>query len=116
MPNFNKTMKKIQFILWTFAIALAGVNSKAQGTWSARAPMLTPVNQTGCCVFNNQLYVFGGDNNANEVVDAAQAYDPISDTWTSLAPLPLALNEVGVVAVGGKILVIGGGTTTVFAY
>lgn len=108
LTEIMKTTKTTQLITG-LAWAIATLGSQAQAQWSARAPMLTPRDYAAACVFDNQLYVFGGEFQAyGFLTDANESYDPISDTWTSHAPLPLALAESGAVAVQGQILVIGG--------
>src|SRR5437762_3419247 len=93
-------------LVWT--ITTPAINAQTQ--WSARAPMPTPQDYPASCVFNNQLYVFGGEYQAYGFLTAAnESYDPVSNLWTHRAPLPQALAQSGAVAVQGFILVLGGG-------
>jgi N-acetylneuraminic acid mutarotase len=71
--------------------------------------MLTPRDFAAPCVFNNQLYVFGGEYQAGGfLTDANESYNLLSDGWTIHAPLPVSLAESGAVVVGEKIFVMGG--------
>lgn len=102
-------MKKIQLAFCTFAVALASVNSNAQNTWSPRAPMLVPVDFSASCVFNNQLYVFGGEYQAfGHLTSAGESYDSSANAWSLLPPLPQVIAESGAATCQGKIYVVGG--------
>ncbi len=82
---------------------------KGQTNWAARAPMPTARNNAGFCVFNNKLYVFGGEYKLyGYITNRTEIYDPVANTWTTGTPMPLGLEECGVVPAHGLIFVIGG--------
>ncbi len=75
----------------------------ATDKWTSRAPLPTLRLAFGIAVYQNKIYVIGGDETGvNEV------YDPATDSWATKASMPVARGYVDANTVNGKIYVIGG--------
>ena len=84
-------------------------------TWTQKADMPTPVNNSFVAVIDGKIYVVGGSMNwagggAGQAgnTQTVMQYDPTTDTWTQKADIPKQQNNSSIAAVGGKIYVIGG--------
>ncbi|MGD6933923.1 MAG: Kelch repeat-containing protein [Candidatus Bathyarchaeia archaeon] len=67
-------------------VIVTGVNEvydPATDTWTSKTDMPTPRVGLTAAVFENKIYVFGGNSNVTEV------YDPATDTWTTKASMPV---------------------------
>src|SRR5262249_245056 len=62
-------------------------------------------------VINNKLYIAGGRDANNMIINLTWAYDPMTNTYTQLAPEPGAFqnNVPGSAAASGLLWVFGGG-------
>ncbi len=65
-----------------------------------------PVRSAGNCVWNNEIYFFGG-RGANGYSNKLVKYNVANDQWSVLSDMPIAKETRGEV-VNGKIYVIGG--------
>ncbi|KAF0153351.1 MAG: kelch repeat-containing protein [Ignavibacteria bacterium] len=65
-----------------------------------------PVKSAGSVVYNNKIYVFGGQH-INGVSDKFFEFDPLTNEWKSLTPMPKSKQTCGKV-VGDLLYVIGG--------
>ncbi|MEW5872994.1 MAG: kelch repeat-containing protein [Chloroflexota bacterium] len=95
-------------MVWWFTRKTPGVpTSQAAVSWESWAPM--PVERYGFAsiVYENQIYVLGGQNNQG-VTGELVRYDPIENRWRSLAEIPVAVADVQAAVIGGKIYVPGG--------
>jgi N-acetylneuraminic acid mutarotase len=63
----------------------------------------------GSGVINGHLYVAGGRDANNTVINTTWDYNIATDTWTQRANMPSADNVPGSAVVGGKLWVFGGG-------
>ncbi|XP_039988095.1 gigaxonin isoform X5 [Xiphias gladius] len=54
------------------------------------------------------LFVMGGTDEHNAVMDSGEKYDPDSNTWSSIPPMLQARQNFGVVELDGLIYVLGG--------
>jgi N-acetylneuraminic acid mutarotase len=84
-----------------------GVPAAAQGTWTTKAPMLTP-GGGAVGAANGILYDVGGVAGCCTTLDVVQAYDPGTDSWTYKAPVPTTRVDAGVGTVDGILYVTGG--------
>jgi len=71
----------------------------AQGSWTAKAPITSPLYGPVSGVINGRLYAA-----ANET----HAYDPATDTWTARATMPAPRYYASGGVMGGKLYVAGG--------
>jgi len=79
--------------------------------------MPTPRDEGVAGVYNNRIYVAGGESiNAlnNSVSRAFEAYDPASNSWQSLGNMPLARYGLAGGVIGNRIHVVGGHITAAF--
>ena len=82
----------------------------AAGTWSAQAPMPTPMMDSYSTVYSaatGKIYVFGGFD-GDSVTGLVQIYDPAADTWSTGAPVPTPRSNLIAGVCGGLIYAIGG--------
>jgi N-acetylneuraminic acid mutarotase len=82
--------------------------------WDSIAPMHN--NQERCqassCVYDGNMYVFGGHEllNPNIYTNTAEKYDPVADEWTVLENMPVACGAQESIVRDGKIYLFGGET------
>ena len=70
--------------------------------------MIVPRSQMGCIVMDDCLYVVGGTNRHNEVLQSVERYHFKEDRWQEIPPMLEARASPSVAAVNGKICVFGG--------
>src|SRR5438874_4216960 len=63
----------------------------------------------GSGVINGHLYVAGGRDANNVVINTLWDYDIAADTWTARANMPSGDNVPGSAVIGGKLWIFGGG-------
>src|SRR5262249_10090096 len=71
-------------------------------------PPLNGRRSMGCAVFNDNIYVFGGEDQSGAQLADVAMYDPVTDTWTPKARMPTARAGLAVAVVNDKIYAIGG--------
>ena len=79
-------------------------------TWTAKAPLPTPMARPVVGVANNILYAIGARPGPefDIPVIVVQAYDLSRNVWTTKAPLPGNRSPLGVGAVNGILYAVGG--------
>lgn len=77
--------------------------------WSIRADG-NPRRDFGAAVYNNLMYVFGGNNVARSL-DWVNAYDNLLDQWMPKTLMPSSLGFVRAETIGDKIYIFGTNTT-----
>jgi hypothetical protein len=75
---------------------------------TTHAKIPTARSLPGGTVFDGNLYIFGGGDNSNQVINAAEAYSPQQNTWSTLAPMPTKRDGMAVEPYLGMIAVLGG--------
>ena len=90
-------------------------------TWDSLQQMPTKRSGLAAALFNDSIYVFGGENPFNEnepskTFDNTEIYDPKNDIWTLGSPLPTARHGHVALTVYDKIYVIGGGPEPGLSY
>lgn len=89
-------------------------------SWSApRARMPTPRSGGGWGVYNDKIYVGGGelrDDRMLGAVKALEAYDPARNLWTSLPPMPISRHGCSAGFIGSKLHFVGGDVTSSNVY
>ena len=79
--------------------------------------MPTPRDEGVAGVFNNRIYVAGGESITalnNSVSRAFEAYDPASNSWQAMGNMPTARYGVAGGVIGNRIHVVGGHITAAF--
>jgi N-acetylneuraminic acid mutarotase len=85
----------------------------AMDNWTAKKPMPTPRGAFGIAVFQNKIYVIGGEDEALSskgyyFLATNEVYDPSTDTWETKKPMPTPRKYVDANVVNGRIYVVGG--------
>jgi len=84
----------------------------ATDSWSApRARLPTPRSGGGWGVYNDKIYVGGGelrDDRMLGAVKSLEAYDPIHNVWTVLPPMPISRHGCSAGFIGSKLHFVGG--------
>ena len=63
----------------------------------------------GRCIYNNNIFVFGGYDNKN-ILSSIEKYEPITDIWiTYHIKLPMKIAELGIININNKYIFILGG-------
>ncbi len=91
-------------------------------SWTAKAPMPIPRADFATAVYENKIYVFGGEifssgsppvsaqtsETPGYYVDtnATEVYDPATNTWTEKTPLPIPSQGLSANTIDGKIYII----------
>ena len=70
--------------------------------------MLVPRSQMGCLVMDDCLYVIGGTNRHNEVLQSVERYHFNENKWEEIPPMLEARASPSVASVNGKMYVFGG--------
>jgi hypothetical protein len=79
-------------------------------TFTSRAPLPHPVGGAASGIINGHLYVAGGRDANDVVVDLLWDYNIAANTWTQRTKMPCGQNNVPGSAVAlGKLFVFGGG-------
>ena len=78
------------------------------GEWTCYASMLVPRSQMGCLVMDDCLYVIGGTNRHNEVLQSVERYHFKENRWEEIPPMLEARASPSVASVNGKIYIFGG--------
>ncbi len=77
-------------------------------TWSDAAPMPTYRQHIEGVEINGKIYVVGGAQNLNTVLNINEVYDTKTNTWTEKAPMPVGVHAYGAAAYNGKMYIFGG--------
>jgi N-acetylneuraminic acid mutarotase len=88
-------------------------------TWSLLQQMPTKRSGLATAIFNDSIYVFGGEDPFNEpaqTFDNTEIYHPKNDIWTLGSSLPTARHGHVALTVFDKIYVIGGGPESGLSY
>jgi len=79
--------------------------------------MPTPRDEGVAGVYNNRIYVAGGESITalnNSVSRAFEAYDPASNSWQALGNMPLARYGLAGGIIGNRLHIVGGHITAAF--
>ena len=76
--------------------------------WTTLASMLVPRSQMGCVVLNDSLYVIGGTNRHNEVLQSGERYNFLTNKWEEIPAMRHARASPAVAASNGRLYAIGG--------
>src|SRR3984893_10831384 len=75
----------------------------AKGTWTQKAPMITPRSEVSLAEVGGKIYVLGGGINGTSVPHNEE-YDIATDKWRVRYPMALGLDHMGVAVVNSKII------------
>ncbi len=86
--------------------------SIVSSTWLTKTAVPAPLGfgGAGSGVSNGRLYVAGGRDANNGLLNTLYSYDIAADSWTIQAPLPTADTVPGSAVINGKLWIFGGGT------
>ncbi len=103
-------MKKSVSLLAFLSALILNASLFAQYSWNTVAPMPTGRQHLCSAVYNDNIYVFGGQGttSGNQMVNVNEMYDPATNTWMTKTPMPSAIGFCNAGTVNGKIYVIGG--------
>uniref|UniRef100_A0A7N6AIC0 BTB domain-containing protein n=1 Tax=Anabas testudineus TaxID=64144 RepID=A0A7N6AIC0_ANATE len=76
--------------------------------WIKLQPMSVARVSHGVVAAEGFLFVMGGTDEHNTVLDSGEKYDPDSNTWSPIPPMLQARQNFGVVELDGLIYVLGG--------
>ena len=71
------------------------VYSSETSQFSFVSPMSQARADFGCILFNNNLFVFGGQNNESEISNSVEVYDIEKQVWSKGPSLPVPLAQFG---------------------
>ncbi len=77
--------------------------------WSARASLPTPVSFTAGAVYEDKIFLLGGETTQG-ISAQVWRYDPAANAWQPRAEKPTPVSRAGAVLLGEKIYVPGGQT------
>lgn len=77
------------------------------GGWIQLAPMPGPRSEVAVAALGGEIYVLGGYDTQNRVVDAVQAYSWRTNTWRPRMRLPRPVSHLNVFAYDGKLWGLG---------
>lgn len=107
-------MKRFIAILMTLIMVL-GLSSVGvwadEATWQEETPMPTAKHGHTSEIWNNKIYVFGGQSGST-ALNATAIYDIGTGIWSNGAPMPTARANLTSAVVNNKIYVIGGNVAT----
>jgi N-acetylneuraminic acid mutarotase len=79
-------------------------------SWSNGTDMLTPRTEITATNIGNNIYVIGGFDKYDNVLDTVEVYNIKNDSWKTVSPLPEPLHHTATASSNGKIYVVGGYT------
>lgn len=89
------------------------VYNPAADTWNtSKTPMPTARAGIEAQVVDGKIYVIGGRNSDEGVINVTEVYDPVTDTWATKTPIPTPVSSYASAVVDDKIYIIGGLTQT----
>ena len=81
----------------------------ATNTWTSLGAIVPFVRKfASVASVNKWIYLMGGENSNNTLVDSVLAFHPDSGFWKTCASMPTARKKATAVALNGKIFVMGG--------
>lgn len=76
--------------------------------WLRRRPMLSTRIRFSVEVYDNYIYVTGGENRHGHIITHCETYDPLTDSWSAFKPLPKPRADHASCIVGDQLYVSGG--------
>jgi N-acetylneuraminic acid mutarotase len=97
----------VSTILIILLIPLITSPAMAQ-SWSEGATMPTPRSEITATNIGDDIYVIGGLDKSEDVLDVVEVYNVKNNSWKSAASLPQPLHHTAATSYDGKIYVVGG--------
>jgi N-acetylneuraminic acid mutarotase len=93
--------------------SISGEYAPSTDTWTAKTPMRQPRIRFATAVYDNKIFVIGGERDAiySPACKTVEVFDPVTDVWTYATPMPEPRSQMCANVVNGKIYVIGGTTS-----
>ena len=91
-------------------------------SWASGATMPIATERSSAAVLSSNIYVIGGANASETVINNVQIYNPSTNTWSTGTPLPAPTQNSSAAVVNGVLYVFGGDdgvdapTNAVWAY
>jgi len=82
----------------------------SEDSWESLSLLSIAKDAYASIVVDGEIYLFGGENNAQNAITQAEKYIPDEDTWELLAPMPTAVSRAGVFhdEANGELIIFGG--------
>ncbi|MBU2466124.1 MAG: T9SS type A sorting domain-containing protein, partial [Bacteroidetes bacterium] len=97
---------------WTEVSSKNEVYDPLTDTWEEMAPIPVPKHNYATVVYNDKIYIFGGDtqngNNAWVQTATVEVYDPATNTWDTSISLPTVRFNPGIGLINHSIIITGG--------
>jgi N-acetylneuraminic acid mutarotase len=111
-PPTSRPRRRLQIlsllVACTAAFVLQVAASIGAPAWKSLAPLAAgPRQETAVVALGGRIYVLGGFDRQNRVVDIVEAYDPTRDRWEARKPLPMPLHHANAAVVSNKLYVVG---------
>jgi hypothetical protein len=81
----------------------------AANIWTTLAPMPETTVQHSACTVSGLIYVTGGIDDSNFIVDSVHRFDPLTNSWSTVAPMLRPRAKHASFVLDGYIYVAGGG-------
>ena len=112
VPLTSRPRRRLQILALLIACATAFVLQVATSIgapgWKPLAPLAAgPRQETAVVALGGRIYVLGGFDRQNRIVDIVEVYDPTRDRWESRKPLPMPLHHANAAVVSNKLYVVG---------
>ena len=92
-------------------IAIVEMYDPQSNTWVRKADLPTARAYLSGVMFNNLIYIIGGQGDGGTRTGKVEVYDPAINTWTAREDMPTRRSQAVAVVLGSKIYVIGGSAT-----
>ena len=80
--------------------------------WGFLTPMHVSRAAAAAVVFDNKIYIFGGEDTNLHAISSVEMFDPTTNTWTLKSLMPHGRSSAQALIIGNKIYVLGGWDTT----
>jgi hypothetical protein len=86
------------------------IYNPANNRWESGAPLPTPRSGIAGALYQDKIFVAGGECRNKQTYPEFEAYDVKSGRWASFAPMPMGRHGFGGVVVGNNLYFAGGAT------
>jgi DNA-binding CsgD family transcriptional regulator len=89
----------------------APVAIRLEPRWELRTPLQQALMRHAMVAVDNNLYLFGGEQNGGQLTAATLVYDLVANEWQTVAPLPRPLANLAAAATPARRIFVAGGST-----
>jgi DNA-binding CsgD family transcriptional regulator len=89
----------------------APVAIRLEPRWELRTPVQQALMRHAMVAVDNNLYLFGGEQNGGELSAATLLYDLVANEWRTVAPLPRPLANLAAATTPDRRIFVAGGST-----